>query len=71
MNFADFTGNRTSDIVLTQEMNGIEYPWAGMAALGRELYTLALSEKKVQPLLAHDLGVNFTFSDERAVSWGR
>ena len=39
---ADFTGNQTSNIVLTQEQDRIEYPLAGMAPLGREIYTLAL-----------------------------
>ena len=39
---ADFTGSRNSDIVLTQEKDGTEYPFAGMDPLGRELYQLAL-----------------------------
>jgi enediyne biosynthesis protein E4 len=38
----DFTGNRTTDVVLTQTLNGVEVPIAGMSPLGRELYTLAL-----------------------------
>jgi hypothetical protein len=38
----DFTGNRTADVVLTQEVNGTEYPLAGMVPLGREIYQLAL-----------------------------
>ncbi|HET7189252.1 MAG TPA: VCBS repeat-containing protein, partial [Gemmatimonadaceae bacterium] len=38
----DFTGNGATDIVLTQTIAGTEYPIAGMAPLGRELYTLAL-----------------------------
>jgi hypothetical protein len=38
----DFTGNRTTDIVLTQEMNGTEYPVAGMVPLGQTIYPLAL-----------------------------
>jgi enediyne biosynthesis protein E4 len=38
----DFTGNRTTDVVLTQKVGGIEQPIAGMASLGREIYTLAL-----------------------------
>jgi hypothetical protein len=37
----DFTGNRTTDVVLTRDTAGIEYPLAGMAPLGRELYQLA------------------------------
>ena len=38
----DFTGNRTTEIVLTQEIAGTEFPLAGMAPLGREIYPLAL-----------------------------
>jgi hypothetical protein len=38
-----FTGNQTTDIVLTQRMNGTEYPIAGMAPLGREIYSTGVS----------------------------
>jgi hypothetical protein len=38
----DFTGNRTPDIVLTQEMDGREYPSFGLATLGRAIYTVGL-----------------------------
>jgi enediyne biosynthesis protein E4 len=38
---ADFAGNRTTDVVLTQEINGTEYPLAGMAPLGMAMYQLA------------------------------
>jgi hypothetical protein len=38
----DFTGNGATDVVLTQTIEGTEYPLAGMVPLGRELYTLAL-----------------------------
>ena len=38
----DFTGNRATDVVLVRRLHGVEYPLAGMAPLGRELYTLAL-----------------------------
>lgn len=38
----DFTGNRTTDIVLTEEIDGTEYPFAGMATVGREIYPLAM-----------------------------
>jgi enediyne biosynthesis protein E4 len=37
-----FTGNRTTDIVLTQEVAGTEFPLAGMAPLGREIYPTAV-----------------------------
>ena len=39
---ADFTGNRTTDVVLTRTIGGVEYPIAGFAPLGRTLYQLAL-----------------------------
>jgi len=39
---ADFTGNRTPDIVLTENVGGTEVPIAGMAPLGHTLYPLAL-----------------------------
>jgi hypothetical protein len=38
----DLTGNRTTDIVLTQEIDGTEYPFFGLAKLGPAIYTLAL-----------------------------
>jgi hypothetical protein len=37
-----FTGNQTTDIVLTQQLDGREYTFAGMAPLGREIYTTAV-----------------------------
>src|SRR5438046_5980586 len=39
---ADFTGNRTTDIVLTQEIDGTEYPFAGLVPLGRDIYTIGI-----------------------------
>jgi hypothetical protein len=39
---ADFTGNGTTDIVLTQEIGGTEYPVFGLAPLGRAIYPLAV-----------------------------
>lgn len=39
---ANFTGNQTTNVVLTQEIDGTQYPLAGLASLGREFYTLAL-----------------------------
>src|SRR5205823_9090248 len=39
---ADFTGNRTTDIVLTQEIGGTEYPVFGRARLGPSIYPAAL-----------------------------
>jgi hypothetical protein len=39
---ADFAGHQTTDVILTQEIDGTEYPFAGLVPLGREIYTLAL-----------------------------
>ncbi|MFL5555588.1 MAG: FG-GAP repeat domain-containing protein, partial [Gemmatimonadaceae bacterium] len=39
---SSFTGNRTTDIVLTQKIDGTEYPYAGMALLGRDIYPLSV-----------------------------
>jgi enediyne biosynthesis protein E4 len=39
---ADLTGNWTTDVVLTQRMNGAEYPIAGLAPLGQSIYTFGL-----------------------------
>jgi hypothetical protein len=39
---SNFAGNQTTEIVLTQEVNGVEYPFAGMAQLGAEIYPLAI-----------------------------
>jgi hypothetical protein len=38
----DFTGNNTTDIVLTQEIGGMEYPIFGRAKLGPIIYPVAL-----------------------------
>jgi hypothetical protein len=37
---ADFTGHRTTDVVFTQEIDGVDYPFAGLAPLGTEIYPL-------------------------------
>jgi hypothetical protein len=39
---ADFTGNQTTDVVLTQERDGTDYPVFGLAKLGPAIYTLDL-----------------------------
>jgi hypothetical protein len=38
----DFTGNRTTDIVLTQEIDGTQYPFFGLAKLGKEIFTVGV-----------------------------
>ncbi len=39
---ADLTGNRTTDIILAQQIGGTDYPLGGMAPLGREIYPLGI-----------------------------
>ncbi len=39
---ADFTGNRTVDVVLTQTSGGTEYSFFGLATLGPAIYPLAI-----------------------------
>ncbi|MEO8577802.1 MAG: VCBS repeat-containing protein [Gemmatimonadales bacterium] len=39
---ADLTGNWTTDVVVTQRVNGTDYPIAGLASLGQSVYTFAL-----------------------------
>lgn len=38
----DFSGDRTTDIILTKQVDGVEYPIYGLAKLGRYIYTLAI-----------------------------
>jgi len=38
----NFTGNQTTDVILTQEVNGTEYPFAGLSPLGESIYTLSV-----------------------------
>lgn len=39
---ADFDRNRTSDIIFTQEIDGTEYPFYGLAKLGKEILDISL-----------------------------
>jgi hypothetical protein len=39
---SNFTGNQTTDIILADRINGASYPLAGMAPLGRDVYTTAI-----------------------------
>ncbi|PYO79647.1 MAG: hypothetical protein DMD63_03665, partial [Gemmatimonadetes bacterium] len=38
----NFTGNQTTEVILTEKINGTEYPLSGMAQLGREIYQLSI-----------------------------
>jgi len=39
---ADFTDSRRTDVVLTQQIDGKEYPIAGLSPLGQDIYTVGL-----------------------------
>jgi len=39
---ADFSGSRTTDIILSREVSGTEYPVSGLASLGDAIYPLAV-----------------------------
>jgi hypothetical protein len=39
---SNFSGSQSTDIVLTQKLDGTEYPIAGMSPLGRDIYTLGI-----------------------------
>ncbi|WP_340107022.1 FG-GAP repeat domain-containing protein, partial [Rhodohalobacter sp. 8-1] len=39
---ADLTDDWTTDIILTKQINGVDYPLYGLAKLGREIYTLGI-----------------------------
>ncbi len=39
---ADLTGNRTTDIVLAQTIDGKEYPYNGLAPMGQSIYTFGI-----------------------------
>ncbi len=38
----DFSGSRTTDIILTKEIDGTEVPFPGLAPVGRAIYTVGL-----------------------------
>lgn len=38
----DFTGERKTDVILTQHVDGKEYPYAGIAQLAEAMYTLGI-----------------------------
>lgn len=42
---ADFSGNYITDIILTEEINGKEFPFYGFAKLGREISNLSIPFK--------------------------
>jgi len=39
---SNFTGNQTTEVILTEKINGTEYPLWSMAQLGREIYQLSI-----------------------------
>jgi hypothetical protein len=62
---ADFTGNQTTDIVFTQEVEGTEYPFFGLARLGRGVYTVGLRFLTHEAFAAASIGQIFSSSQLR------
>jgi hypothetical protein len=56
---ADFSGNHGTDIVLTQEIDGKEYPFFGRAKLGATIYPLALRMPRYATFAAATVGQLF------------
>jgi hypothetical protein len=59
---ADFTGNQTTDIVLTQEIDGTEYPLSGLAMLGRAIYTVGVQFPTYESFARASIGQVFSTS---------
>jgi hypothetical protein len=57
---ADFDGNQTRDIVFTQEIQGKEYPFFGLAKLGPAIYTLGVQFPTFRSFAAAPLDEVFT-----------
>jgi hypothetical protein len=60
-----FTGNRTTDVVLTQEIDGTEYPVFGLAKLGPAIYTVGLRFPTYESFATAPIGRLFSASQLR------
>jgi hypothetical protein len=66
----DFTGNRTTDVVLTQEIDGTEYPYFGLAKLVGAIYTIGLQFSTHEAFAGASVRQVFTASQlEQAVHY--
>jgi hypothetical protein len=52
----DFTGNGHTDVLLTQEVAGREYPFFGLATIGGNIYTLGLKFSSYAGFADADIG---------------
>lgn len=65
-----FTGNRTTDIILTEKVNGKEYPLAGLASLGGILYPLTITFPTYGSFATATIGQAFSASQlQRALHY--
>jgi hypothetical protein len=66
----DFTGNATTDLVFTQEIDGTEYPVFGMAKLRPDIYTIGLQFPTYASFAGASVGEVFGSAQlERAVHY--
>jgi hypothetical protein len=56
----NFTGNQTTDIVLTQDIKGTEYPVAGLASLSEAIYLLGARFPTYASFAAASIGQAFS-----------
>jgi hypothetical protein len=63
---ADFDNNRETEIVLTQEIDGTEYPFFSLANLGRALYPVRLKFPTYESFANASLEQVFTASELRS-----
>ncbi len=56
---ADFGGNRTTDLIFTQEIDGTEYPFYGLALLGRNIEALGVRYSTFEAFAGASVGQVF------------
>ena len=59
---SNFTGNQTTDVILTQKVNGKEYSLAGTASLGRSIYPLSIQFPTYGSYAVAPIGLAFSSS---------
>jgi hypothetical protein len=65
-----FTGSQTTDVVFTQEIDGTEYPFFGLAKLGSSIYTVGIQFPSYQSFAAASIRQVFTAAQlEQAVHY--
>ena len=62
---ADFAARQTTDVILTQEIDGTAFPFAGYVPLGREIYTLGVRFRTYGAFAQAPLGQMFSSAELR------